>query len=202
MSKIIEALKALYVKLGGTASTVADVTQTPDMINAIAGLDIGGGGTIADNSVTTSKIADGNVTEAKLESDLAAKVNATELPSVTSEDNGSVLLVDNGAWGKGSVPAPASNDFVVTYTMTEDEQTQETVITADKTLAEITTAIEAGKFVRAIVESDESSSFMLLVSAYGSNITFVTFYELTYVTLGHTESGIQFSTRTLATAQS
>lgn len=44
MSKIIEALKALYVKLGGTASTVADVTQTPDMINAIAGLDIGGGG--------------------------------------------------------------------------------------------------------------------------------------------------------------
>ena len=36
MDKTIDALKALYVALGGTASDVADVTLIPDMINAIA----------------------------------------------------------------------------------------------------------------------------------------------------------------------
>lgn len=34
----VDALKALYVALGGTASDVADLTVIPDVINAIAGL--------------------------------------------------------------------------------------------------------------------------------------------------------------------
>lgn len=38
--KIINSLKNLYVKLGGKASDVAEVNKTPDMINAIAGLDV------------------------------------------------------------------------------------------------------------------------------------------------------------------
>lgn len=157
--KIIQALTALYVKLGGTAADVANITTVPEMIKAIAGLDIGGGGgEIADGAVTTSKIADANVTEAKLESTLAAKVNATELPAVTTDDNGSVLLVAEGEWGKGSVPAPASNDFVVTYTDTYDEQTETTVHSADKTFAEITAAIEAGKNVKAV--SDNSYYYL------------------------------------------
>lgn len=36
MDKTIDALKALYVALGGTASDVADIVIIPDMINAIA----------------------------------------------------------------------------------------------------------------------------------------------------------------------
>ena len=36
MDRTVDALKALYVALGGTASDVADVTLIPDMINAIA----------------------------------------------------------------------------------------------------------------------------------------------------------------------
>ncbi len=36
MDKTIDALKALYVALGGTASDVADLVIIPDMINAIA----------------------------------------------------------------------------------------------------------------------------------------------------------------------
>lgn len=38
MDTTIDALKNLYVALGGTASTVVDVTLIPDMINAIASL--------------------------------------------------------------------------------------------------------------------------------------------------------------------
>jgi hypothetical protein len=36
MGNTVEALKALYVALGGTASDVADIVFIPDMINAIA----------------------------------------------------------------------------------------------------------------------------------------------------------------------
>ena len=36
MDLTVDALKNLYVALGGTASDVADITLIPDMINAIA----------------------------------------------------------------------------------------------------------------------------------------------------------------------
>jgi hypothetical protein len=36
MDKTIDALKALYVALGGTAEDVADLVIIPDVINAIA----------------------------------------------------------------------------------------------------------------------------------------------------------------------
>lgn len=36
MDTTVDALKALYVALGGTASNVANITLIPDMINAIA----------------------------------------------------------------------------------------------------------------------------------------------------------------------
>ena len=38
MDTTIDALKALYVALGGTASDVADIVIIPDMINAITAL--------------------------------------------------------------------------------------------------------------------------------------------------------------------
>lgn len=36
MAQTVDALKALYVALGGSAEDVADVNLIPDMINAIA----------------------------------------------------------------------------------------------------------------------------------------------------------------------
>lgn len=36
MAQTVDALKALYVALGGSADDVADVNLIPDMINAIA----------------------------------------------------------------------------------------------------------------------------------------------------------------------
>ena len=44
MDTNVQALKNLYEQLGGNPADVADISTNADMINAIAGLDIGGGG--------------------------------------------------------------------------------------------------------------------------------------------------------------
>lgn len=55
MNLTVDALKELYIALGGTAANVADITLTPDMIKAIAAHISGGGAaelpnvTVADN---------------------------------------------------------------------------------------------------------------------------------------------------------
>jgi hypothetical protein len=72
MDNTLDALRALYVALGGTASDVADLVIIPDLINAIATL-ISSGAT-------------------------------TELPKVTSSDNGKVLTVVSGKWAKANLP--------------------------------------------------------------------------------------------------
>lgn len=74
MDTTVDALKALYVALGGTASDVADVILIPDMINAIA--------TVAATVKTAATTA--------------------ELPAVTAADNGSVLKVAEGKWSVGA----------------------------------------------------------------------------------------------------
>lgn len=43
MDTTVDALKALYAALGGSADTVADMTAIPDVINAIAAHVAGGG---------------------------------------------------------------------------------------------------------------------------------------------------------------
>ena len=60
------------------------------------------------------------------------------LPAVTSDDNGDLLGVVEGAWGKVDPPAGVET-FTVTLTESSDTWT------ADKTIAEIIEAYEAGK---------------------------------------------------------
>ena len=43
MNQTVDALKALYVALGGSSADVADIALIPDMINAIATLVQSGG---------------------------------------------------------------------------------------------------------------------------------------------------------------
>ena len=74
MLNTIDALKALYVALGGDADDVADLTIIPELIAAIA-----------------EKVED--VTEA---------ANTKELPEVSATDNGSVLKVVEGKWAVGT----------------------------------------------------------------------------------------------------
>ena len=77
MDNTIDALKKLYVALGGSADDVVNIVIIPDMINAIA-------------------------TQAAL---VVAAANAKELPSVTSTDNNKVLTVVSGKWAKADLPS-------------------------------------------------------------------------------------------------
>lgn len=76
MDNTLDALRALYVAFGGTASDVANLVIIPDLINAIA-------------------------TQAAT---VTASANAAELPKVTSSDNGKVLTVVSGKWAKAALP--------------------------------------------------------------------------------------------------
>lgn len=63
MRQTVTALKALYVALGGSASTVAGMTLIPDLINAIAAIVTASGGLLpavdAEDNGKVAKVADG-----------------------------------------------------------------------------------------------------------------------------------------------
>ena len=80
MNMTVEALKALYVALGG---------KTTDTYSSIAG------GIAVSNYVL---IPDCIEAIAKV----AATATKAELPEVSATDNGSVLKVIDGAWGVGT----------------------------------------------------------------------------------------------------
>lgn len=70
----IEALKQVYVALGGSSSTVENMTVSADVIAAIAA------------QITSAGIA------------------TKELPTVTSSNNGQVLTVAEGKWTAAALP--------------------------------------------------------------------------------------------------
>lgn len=73
----------------------------------------------------------------------------SELPTVTSDDNGNILTVVEGVWDKAEAPS-GNNDFVVTYTYNEETEQLET----ETTFAEISSAFESGKNIIAKDDSD------------------------------------------------
>ena len=96
----IEALKLVYVALGGTA---ADFTATtnPEAIALIATVCSGGSG-----SALPAVTATDNGDVLTVVNGAWAKASApTELPAVTAEDDGDVLTVVDGAWAKAT-PTP------------------------------------------------------------------------------------------------
>lgn len=100
MNLTVEALKELYIALGGSSANVADITLTPDMIKAIAAY-ISGGGAAELPTVTTTDngkvltVAGGKWT---------AAAPTAELPAVTATENGEVLTVVEGAWAAAALP--------------------------------------------------------------------------------------------------
>ncbi len=70
MNTTVEALKALYVALGGSAEDVANITIIPDMINAMV----------------------------PLATALVSAAGEKELPAVKAADNDKVLTVVSGKW--------------------------------------------------------------------------------------------------------
>lgn len=69
-------------------------------------------------------------------------VHPSELPDVSADDDGKLLGVTGGAWGKVDMPSGGSSDFVITGSLTEAGG-----ITLDKTFAQIQEAVQAGKNV-------------------------------------------------------
>lgn len=107
MKTTVDALKALYVALGGDlddddytgiadGAKVGEYSLIPDVIEAIAKL---AGSAIELPTVTTSN--NGQVLTVSSGKWAAADVPA-ELPTVSATDNGSVLKVIDGAWGVGT----------------------------------------------------------------------------------------------------
>lgn len=107
MKTTVEALKALYVTLGGQLTdyysdiaggvAVSDYVLIPDCIQAIThkvssiGIELPAV-TAADNGDVLTVV-----------NGAWAKADAPkELPAVTAEDNGDVLKVVDGAWDKGT----------------------------------------------------------------------------------------------------
>ena len=114
MDPLQRALKALYYSLGGNANNVRDTDDVNAIIDAIGALNIG------------AQISGGG----------------SELPTVTSDDNGDVLTVVEGAWGKAAPSGGGSGVMVVTIS-TNDEN----VGVANKTAGEIWAAMSEGLVV-------------------------------------------------------
>lgn len=144
MNTTVQALQALYVKLGGSltdtydniadGATVADYATLPDMVDAIAQI------SKAENLIN----------------------------SVSNDDNGKVLTVVDGA---AEFAEPETNTFIVTYTA--DGADEHADISCDKTASEIYAAYESGKTITARVERIGSTLIMHLVvisSISGQNV--------------------------------
>ena len=96
MDNTVDALKTLYVALGGDADDVADITLIPDAINAIA--------TVAASSIELPAVSSSDNGDVLTVSSgkWAKAAPVKELPAVTADDNGRVLKVVDGAWAVGT----------------------------------------------------------------------------------------------------
>ena len=98
MDTNVEALKGLYVVLGGDVDDVKDITLISDMITEIAKI----ASTIGIELPAVTSEDNGKVLTV-VEGKWAKASIPSQLPAVTSEDAGSVLKVnESGIWAKGT----------------------------------------------------------------------------------------------------
>ena len=86
----------------------------------------------------------------------AAQPSGNTLPAVTADDNGDVLTVVEGAWGKATPSGGGA--FVVTITDGEDD-TQ----VLDKNWTEINTAVRSGQIVIGVSNYDDDPMLSISV---------------------------------------
>lgn len=95
----IDALKNLYVELGGNLENVENINVIPKMIDAlseIAGSTIELPGVTAEDNGDVLTVVDGKWAKAEAG-------GGSSLPDVTAEDNGDVLSVVEGEWAKAKI---------------------------------------------------------------------------------------------------
>lgn len=78
----------------------------------------------------------------ELKENIGGGGGGSSLPAVTSDDNGDVLQVIEGAWAKGPAPA-ADNDFLIVGTMDGEGN-----ITSETSISDILAADTAGKNIK------------------------------------------------------
>lgn len=103
MNRTVDALKALYVALGGTTADVADITTIPEILTAIIPL----AATIAEGSSAELPAVTGDDNGKVLtvsSGKWAAALPASQLPAVTGDDDDKVLTVVSGAWAAANLP--------------------------------------------------------------------------------------------------
>ena len=103
MNRTVDALKTLYVALGGTTADVADITTIPEILTEIIPL----AATIAEGSAaelpTVTSSNNGEILTVSGGKWVSA-APASQLPAVTATENGEVLTVVEGAWAAANLP--------------------------------------------------------------------------------------------------
>lgn len=100
MDNTITALRNLYVALGGSSGTVANLNIIPDLINAIATLISSKGGMLPKAAQTDN----GKVLTVDATGAWVAANPASQLPAVSADNDGEVLTVVSGAWAAADLP--------------------------------------------------------------------------------------------------
>lgn len=95
-------------------------------------------------------------------------VHPSELPDVSADDDGKLLGVTGGAWGKVDKPSGGASDFVINGTLNDD------ALTSDKTYAQIQEAVQAGKRVTLKVEVYGIDFVLPLIGENSSGYLFTT----------------------------
>lgn len=95
-------------------------------------------------------------------------VHPSELPAVSADDDGKLLGVTGGAWGKVDKPSGGASDFVINGTLNDD------ALTSDKTYAQIQEAVQAGKRVTLKVEVYGIDFVLPLIGENSSGYLFTT----------------------------
>ena len=151
---INQALKDLYLGLGGDPSALTDNSTVSDYIEDLESA-IKGAASGELPEVTADDIGDvlAVVSDGASGAEWGKGEIPSELPSVTSEDIGDVLTVvsdgESGAeWAKGSISIPEQN--VVYFYVTAANSTPNTgssvTLLDDKKLSDIVDAINEGKY--------------------------------------------------------
>lgn len=88
-------------------------------------------------------------------------VHPSELPDVSADDDGKLLGVTGGAWGKVDKPSGEDSDFVVNASLDDNNN-----CTVDKTYTQIQEAVQAGK--KPVVHLESSYILNLFLSSDGA----------------------------------
>lgn len=117
MAKTInEALKDLFLGLGGSSSALADNSTVSDYIEDLESAIKSSAGSAAEDLIDDTESSE---TKTYSSSKIESLIPAPELPEVAAANNGQVLAVVNGAWTLCTITAVAdTTSGAVTFTFT------------------------------------------------------------------------------------